>query len=360
VRQVKEAADRLGLVTKRRTANGLRQGGKPFSRGHLYKLLSNPIYIGRIAHKSELYQTQHEALIDDEGWAVVQARLAGNGPQRHRALGAREPSLLIGLLFDAAGDRLSPSHAVKTGRRYRYYVSRRLIAEAGSEAKRGWWLPAHDVEQAVIGAAAGALRDRALLIEGLTDASAEQITTLLDSATRIAATLEQGAPVERAQTVRELVGRVVIGDDALAITLRHAPLLSGTKLAIAKEGEPIRLTVPLQLRRRGVEMKLVIPGEARHARPLRPDPALIKAVARGHLWFDDLATGRAASLREIAEREGVTEGYVGRLMRLAFLAPRIVEAILEGAQAVDLTAARLTGGIRLPLAWSEQHQFILA
>ena len=82
---------------------------------------------------------------------------------------------------------------------------------------------------------------------------------------------------------------------------------------------------------------------ARHA-----DPAM-QAVA------DHLATGRAASLRDIAEREGITEGYVGRLIRLAFLEPSMVEGILEGAQPVDLTAARLTGRISLPLDWSEQH-----
>jgi site-specific DNA recombinase len=130
VRRVKETADQLGLTTKRRM-NRVICGARPFSRGHLYKLLSNPIYVGWIAHKGQLHEGQHEALIDQQTWAAVQARLAGNAPDAHRRTMPREPSLLTALLFDAAGERLSPSHAVKNGRQYRYYVSRRLITESG-------------------------------------------------------------------------------------------------------------------------------------------------------------------------------------------------------------------------------------
>ena len=103
-------------------------------------------------------------------------------------------------------------------------------------------------------------------------------------------------------------------------------------------------------------MKLVVEDNA--DRPRRPDPALIKSVARAHLWFEDLATGRAASLQAIAEREGITEGYVRRLLPLASLAPAIVEAILNGEQPVVVTAARLTGGIELPLDWGEQQRLL--
>src|SRR5262249_13965602 len=130
VRRVKEEADRLGLRTKRCvTANGTARGGKPFSRGHLYGLLSNPIYAGQIAHKGQLFQGQHPALIDNETWIAVRDQLATNaGDHRYKAKSA-EPSLLTGLLVDARGERLTPSHAVKKGRRYRYYISSALITE---------------------------------------------------------------------------------------------------------------------------------------------------------------------------------------------------------------------------------------
>jgi DNA invertase Pin-like site-specific DNA recombinase len=143
VRRVKEEADRLGLRTKcSTTTNGNERGGRPFSRGHLYTLLSNPIYTGQIAHKGELHPGQHPALIDDESWSTVRDQLAANTSARRGRAKAAEPSLLAGLLVDARGERLTPSHAVKKGRRYRYYVSAALITDAGTDRAQGWRLAA--------------------------------------------------------------------------------------------------------------------------------------------------------------------------------------------------------------------------
>ena len=104
VRRVKEEADRLGFKTKRSTTtNGTERGGKAFSRGHLYTLLSNPIYTGQIAHKGELHPGQHPALIGDEIWTVVRNQLAANAGDHQRKVKATEPSLLTGLLVDARG-----------------------------------------------------------------------------------------------------------------------------------------------------------------------------------------------------------------------------------------------------------------
>src|SRR5438034_4652516 len=151
VRRVKEEADRLGLRTKRSTtANGTERGGKSFSRGHIYTLLSNSIYIGGIAHKGQLYPGQHPALIDAETWAAVRDELATNARDHRRKANAAEPSLLAGLLVDGRGDRLTPSHTVKKGRRYRYYVSAALITETGTDRAQGWRLPAQEIEDAVI------------------------------------------------------------------------------------------------------------------------------------------------------------------------------------------------------------------
>ena len=111
----------------------------------------------------------------------------------------------------------------------------------------------------------------------------------------------------------------------------------------------IRLEAPLRVTRRGVETKLVIDADGAPA-DRAPDPALIKAVARGHAWFDDLVTGRAKSVSEIATREGLTSRYVARMLELAFLPPKLVEAILEGTQPADMTAQQLSRTER-PLLW---------
>jgi Recombinase len=141
--RVKEEADRLGLRTKcSTTANGTERNGKPFSRGHLYGLLANPIYTGRIAHKGRLYPGQHPALIDDETWTAVQDQLAVHARDHRRRAIAAEPSLLAGLLVDAQGERLTPSHAVQKGRRYRYYVSAALITAGAKDDTPSWRLAA--------------------------------------------------------------------------------------------------------------------------------------------------------------------------------------------------------------------------
>jgi site-specific DNA recombinase len=127
-------------------------------------------------------------------------------------------------------------------------------------------------------------------------------------------------------------------DDVLAAT--------GTELTITR-------VFPMQIRRRGFEMRLVIQG-SRAPAPLA-DLALMKAIARGRHWADDLLAGRMESVAVIAKREGVLAHYVRRLLRLAFLAPRIVESIAAGQQPPELTARALTERIDLPLLWNEQE-----
>jgi hypothetical protein len=113
-------------------------------------LLSNPIYTGQIAHRGELHPGQQPALIDNENWSAVRDRLAANMSDHRRKAKGAEPSLLAGLLVDARGQRLTPSHAVKKGRRYRYYVSAALITDGGTDRAQGWRLAAREIEEAVI------------------------------------------------------------------------------------------------------------------------------------------------------------------------------------------------------------------
>lgn len=122
--------------------------------------------------------------------------------------------------------------------------------------------------------------------------------------------------------------------------LRQAPLLAFTRL------------VPMQMKRRGVAIRLVIGGGVSIR---KTDPTLLKAVARAHKWFNELAAGRAVFPREIAAREGVNERFVRRLIPLAFLSPAIVQAIAEGRHPVDLTGEALSRRIKIPLEWAMQY-----
>jgi site-specific DNA recombinase len=362
VRRVKEETDCLGLMTKRRTtAKGTERGGQPFSRGHLYQLLTNPIYTGQIAHKGQLYPGQHRALIDAEAWRAVRDQIATNATNHRRRADAAEPSLLVGVMVDARGERFTPSHAVKKGRRYRYYVSAALITQAGADHAQGWRLPAQEIEDAVIRVLTDALTSPAMLLErfGTAGISSDQTGKMLDRAARLATALNR-SPAQRAKVVRDLIEKVVIGENAITIRIRRSALSGGAVAPPSSENlsdSTIELTAPAGLRRRGVEIRLVLPAVAIQNDRSRCDPTLIKAIARGRAWFEELAAGRARSLRELAERDGITRRYIRRLVDLAFLSPELVEAILHGRQPVELTATRLTE-LDLPLDWTDQRSLL--
>ena len=173
VRLLKQDLDQQGIRSKQRIyGNGSRAGGQPFSRGALYALLSNPVYIGEIAHKGARYPGQQEAILDRQTWDSVQDQLRDGAPeQRGRATGPRSP--LIGKVFDEAGHRLTPSHATKAGRRYRYYVSRPLVTETAKQHPGAWRIPATQLEHLIATEAAAMLAEPGAIAAVLENAGLE-------------------------------------------------------------------------------------------------------------------------------------------------------------------------------------------
>src|SRR4029077_8182175 len=124
VRLLKDELEARSIRSKSRTsASGRISGGKPFARGALYLMLQNRVYRGEIVHNKQSYLGEHEPIIDQPLWDAVQAQVASNSAQRNDDGKTRPPSLLVGVLFDDDGNRMTPSYAVKKGTRYRYYVS---------------------------------------------------------------------------------------------------------------------------------------------------------------------------------------------------------------------------------------------
>ena len=131
-------------------ADGTDFGGQKLSRGALYLMLQNRIYRGEITHKGNAYPGEHPAIVEKALWDEVQAMLAENRVDRAAGADAKQPSLLAGLIFDETGERLTPSHAVKKGTRYRYYVSRSLIIGTAKDQSNGRRIPAANLEILVI------------------------------------------------------------------------------------------------------------------------------------------------------------------------------------------------------------------
>jgi len=315
------------------------------TRGAIYKLLSNPIYIGQIRHQCTCYPGQHEAIIDQMLWEQVQQQLTAQGPGKDTHPRKTCPSLLIGKLFDASGNRLTPSHAVKQGRRYRYYISNSLMTGTKAQSPNSWRLPAQEIEQTVIKAAKTILDNRSALTTALQDAGikSHQTTEMLDAAKNIQA--------DDACLIERLVQRVELREDGISLTLSLAPLAPTDANTLSVT---ITHDIPMQMKRRGIEMRLVIDG----CGPATMDQTLIKTTRRAHRWFQELLSGKVKRMSEIAAREGVDKSYINKRLSLAFFAPDIIKSIAAGQQPIDLNVEKLVTRIDLPLAWPEQQQLL--
>jgi site-specific DNA recombinase len=354
VRLLKAELDRRELLSKIRIAsNGTRSGGQSFYRGALYTVLRNPIYIGQIRHKGVCYPGMHEAIIERDIWEKVQTLLsAHHGRATPRTMKA-EPSPLAGKLFDERGQRLTPSHAVKGTRRYRYYVSHKLIEGKVDQARRGWRLPAAEIEGMVAAGARQLLDDQTAILDAIqnTELASNLIPEAMQSAREWKSRLESDAECMSALAL--LVDRVELSPDGFRMALKLPTQLRETTDATIQTWIAVSRFIPMQIKRRGVELRLVFNRDRGKSR--KADPALLKAIARAHRWFDDLVAGRVSSMAEIGKREGVPKNYVSWLIRLAFLAPEIVEAIIQGNQPPELTAQTLiTRRVDLPLEWRAQ------
>ena len=336
------------------------RGGRDLARGALYLILSNRLYRGEIVHKDQVYPGEHEAIIEQALWDAVQTRLEENRAELTSGARAQHPSLLAGLVVDEHGDRLVPTHTVKKGRRYRYYVSRSLQADVRSQASTGVRIPAGDLENAVSHRVAAFLADRAAVFAALrntiTDAAAHH--HLLERAEQRSHEWSDQSRTDRHRLVRGLIANVRVHPERVDLLLKPAALLAllapNQKLEQPNNTEHalIPLSMPVMLKRAGLEMRLLVQG-AKDDR--KPDPALVKLIARSSNMRDRLLRD-GLSVRELARQENLNSSYVSRIIRLAFLAPEIVTAILKGRQPIELTAEKLVRNSRLPLCWAEQRQ----
>jgi site-specific DNA recombinase len=355
VRSLKNALEAHGVVSAVKVSKkGSRHGGKPFSRGALYHLLSNPIYVGEVKHKRDRHPGQHEPVISRELWNRVQERLR-SGASRHEKRCETEPpqSPLAGKLFDERGEPLYVQGAAKGRRRYRYYVSRSLVRGESRDGEQTWRLPAPELERSIAAAVHSILSDRAAiaLVSEASPIEADRLPSALASARRWAERLRSKEAV--ASAISQLVERVGISSEGIRLSLK-LPLGQ-----VAESGNDtsdsisLQNFIPMRMKRRGVEMRMVLEGDST---PSRVDLPLLRAVARARRWSQELLSGEVSSVRVLARREGIDRRSIIRLLQLWFLSPRIVEAIAEGRQPPDLSVTRLTRLTDLPLIWSAQEQ----
>jgi site-specific DNA recombinase len=357
VRRLKAELDRRGMTSKRRhQKNGRVTGGGPFSRGHLYCLLANPIYIGKLPHKGKLHDGKHAAIIKLDLWERVQERMRNNKHGTERPA-AKHPSLLAGKLEAADGHKMIASHAVKQGKRYRYYIEQRLVQDDGVGSK-GARYAAIEVEQAVLGILQRFLGCPAEIVAalGVQDLSPGSLKRIVGKAKAQSDDLKDHHKAQ--DLISEVIEKVIIHQDALEMRIRlpELALHLGTETG---SDDPIHsITSPCKLARRGQDLKFILPLLEDSNAFSRKDPALIQAVAKAHLWWEWIRLGEVESLTEIARRDGIDKAKVTRLLRLAFLSLRTLRQILDGKQPVSATVRMLTKVHELPTSWAEQKTLL--
>ncbi|NVD45338.1 recombinase family protein [Qipengyuania atrilutea] len=299
------------------TAKGRRMGGLPFSRGALFHLLRNRIYLGQITHKGEIYEGAHDAIVSEELFDWLQARLNAQ-VRRHRSKAARRISKapLTGKLFDASGEPMSPTTSRgKSGRSYRYYVSASLQqGRKSSELHMVQRVSAPEIERVI----------------------AEAVRRWMPTADDAFAIVRSASLSERGLQVT--IGALRVADIAVR--------LSNDEAVLDRSANAITILLPIRFASRGSKQKIV-PATSR---PPQPDQVLIFALRKAHAM---VRTERGLPILDVAP----SSPYDRNIFRLAFLAPDIQRAILDGRQPLHLNLEAFKK-IAIPLAWSEQRNIL--
>jgi site-specific DNA recombinase len=280
-------------------------------------------------HKGIAYPGEHEPIVNEELWNAVQARLSGN-LTRHRQARVESGALLGGLIFDDCGNRMSPTYTVRRKNRYRYYISQAQLrgGKAGSRPRIG----ADEIERLVV---------QEMCRQQGRDNQISYMATGVWSA-------------EIRELVRSTVYRIVVHHDSIAIAFKGKGFDQSEESidGDSPSGNLKTLRLAFPPARPRARKEILVPGNS-GTHPRRIDQSLILALARARSWMRMLRQAEFVDTDEIAQRFRLSDAHVRRLLRLAFLAPDIVEAIIEGRQPRTLTVKLLLRGI--PLDWTDQQ-----
>ncbi len=341
---------------KRLYSDGRTGGDQVFGKGALAHLLQNRIFLGETTHKGASYPGEHDFIIDAKLWNDVQALLDANRNTQKHQTRADQPSPLAGILFDGEGRAMTPSHAKRGTKRYRYYITRPKSTDGKCQTDT-WRVPAGEIEPVVKASFAKWLRDEARIINELAPRLPNTPLQMVTSdCSKLADRIEAAAPAALRKTLTAVGKQIILSDEAIAMTFSSAKLADHLNIDSKRDFDTdfssadttVSLSIPMRIARRGQEMRLIFARNENLA-PARIDNKLIGLIAKAEAAYNTL-------INEIAI-ESSQKPHLVRLARLRFLAPDIVTAILEGRQPPLLTARKMLRATKIPLCWKAQRTF---
>jgi site-specific DNA recombinase len=329
ISELKEELDRRGIATPARTSKaGVLAGNRPFSQGHLRKILQNPIYRGLISHKGTWHPGLHPPIIEQELWEAVQAKLQETLVNHRIRRHASTPLLLSRLIYDHLGTRVLTRGTKKSGRSYRYYsLERQRIPGSNDRGNRHINIPAQDIE-----------------------------TIVLDSLIQCVAhdpekshALQCGSNADRMAVINVLLSRITVWPDHLELQLNH-PIPGSTD-------ETTHLSQPFDLAAYNQSFKFIID---KNPKPQGNQPALSigNLILKANEWQSRLTSGHCDSVQSIAAEQNISGSYVTRVIYLSCLAPDLSLKLLRGEHPKDLTSRKLLAMLPLPESWESQRSLL--
>jgi site-specific DNA recombinase len=326
---LRDLKERNIRTKSRLLSTGVTRGGIPFGRGALYYVLSNHFYIGEVKYKNEILPGEQPPIMDRNLFEAVRKKCLAQWSHR-TTVRNKADHLLTGLLVDDAGHRMIPTHATKAGVRYRYYASTPVLhgeartASAGSVSR----IPAADVEDTVV----KSLKEYLAASRGKATTSADNLADR--------------------ETIAELVTGIVVHRDRLIISLKS------DSADDASDSSDVRsLSIPWQKPPSRRSRQILLPHNASRS-DARPEQfehraRLVSTIARGRQWLDHVVSGRVTTVAELCTREKCSARQVNMTISLAFLAPNLVRAAVEGRLPRGVGIERLRDP---PTEWSRQFE----
>ena len=341
---------------KRIYSDGRTGGDQVFGKGALAHLLQNRIFIGETTHKGASYPGEHDAIVDALLWNDVQALLNANRNNHKHQTRAGQPSPLAGMLFDGQGRAMTPSHARRGSKRYRYYITRPSGID-GKASVDTWRVPAGEIEPVIKASFAKWLRDEAAVVKELGSAKPNMsLQTITADCSKLAERIDKIVPAQLREVLLAIAMQIVLSDEAISITFSSRKLADyfdangkhDADTAVSCESSLVSISIPMRIARRGQELRLIF-AKSENIAPKRVDSKLVGLISKAEAAYSKLASGTAIVRSE--------KPHLVRLARLKFLAPDIVTAILEGKQPPLLTARKMLRATKIPLCWKEQRNF---
>jgi len=351
VRELLVELHRDGIVSKRRISrSGVARGGLPFGRGALYHLLANRTYLGQTHYKGTIYDGEHDAIVSEELFASVQARLAErttpNSPNRSRKI----VSLLAGMIRDHRDRPMSPAHTQNHGRRYRYYSSH-MGDDQSAPAIR---LPAGELDAAVRQELAKLLADTDRMRALVEDPTTAELNDFISHCSTISQSVTAATVPELRSTLKALDLRVTATPSEITASFDGAMLMAQAEIN-ASCAQRIEFTIPTHQASFGHELRLRLDPQS--GTPNRSDRSLIDALARSFAAREQLL---AMTSQDVAEMPKTRLRHLERIARLSYLDPSIVRMVLDGTAPANLSARSLWRLNALPVSWREQRGELIA